>query len=74
MVNAICNEIDLRHNYLKEKTLQSIYFGGGTPSLLNNEQLVSGSSDKTIKIWDLASAICFKTFQSDSCITSVDIL
>ncbi|MEI7978617.1 MAG: radical SAM family heme chaperone HemW [Bacteroidota bacterium] len=40
MVNAICNEIDLRHNYLKEKTLQSIYFGGGTPSLLNNEQLL----------------------------------
>ncbi len=40
MVNAICNEIELRHNYLNEKTLQSIYFGGGTPSLLNNEHLL----------------------------------
>jgi oxygen-independent coproporphyrinogen-3 oxidase len=27
-------EIELRHVYLTDKTIQSIYFGGGTPSLL----------------------------------------
>lgn len=31
---AICEEIKLRKNYLSEKKLHSIYFGGGTPSLL----------------------------------------
>ncbi len=40
MVHAICNEIILRHHYLQDKTLQSIYFGGGTPSLLNQNQLL----------------------------------
>ena len=40
MVNAICKEIALRQNYLQDKNLQSIYFGGGTPSLLNQKQLL----------------------------------
>jgi len=40
MVNAICKEIALRQNYLYDKNLQSIYFGGGTPSLLNQKQLL----------------------------------
>jgi oxygen-independent coproporphyrinogen III oxidase len=39
MVDTICKEITLRHEYLKEKTLQSIYFGGGTPSLLDQRDL-----------------------------------
>ncbi|MES2380255.1 MAG: radical SAM family heme chaperone HemW [Bacteroidota bacterium] len=39
MVEAICKEIHLRHHYLQDKTLASIYFGGGTPSLLNNQQI-----------------------------------
>ncbi|MBK9564918.1 MAG: radical SAM family heme chaperone HemW [Saprospiraceae bacterium] len=34
MIEAICKEIELRKNYLSNKTLDSIYFGGGTPSLL----------------------------------------
>ena len=39
MVDAICREIELRKDYLTHKTLTSIYFGGGTPSLLSNENL-----------------------------------
>jgi oxygen-independent coproporphyrinogen-3 oxidase len=39
MVNTICHEIDLRHSYLAVTELQSIYFGGGTPSLLSNAHL-----------------------------------
>lgn len=39
MANVICKEIDLRQNYLQDKNLQSIYFGGGTPSLLSQQNL-----------------------------------
>ena len=35
MIAAIIAEINQRKDYLTDKTLQSIYFGGGTPSLLD---------------------------------------
>jgi oxygen-independent coproporphyrinogen-3 oxidase len=35
MVDAICKEIELQKDYLRNKKLQTIYFGGGTPSLLS---------------------------------------
>ncbi len=38
MVASICHEIELRSEYLNEE-VDTIYFGGGTPSLLNKEQL-----------------------------------
>lgn len=40
MVDAICKEISLQQNYLgKDKVLKTIYFGGGTPSLLSEKEL-----------------------------------
>lgn len=36
---AIAKEIELKSNYLVSKSLQSIYFGGGTPSLLTESEL-----------------------------------
>ncbi len=39
MIDAMVNEINLRHNELNTKHLQSIYFGGGTPSILGYEDL-----------------------------------
>ncbi|WP_101359174.1 radical SAM family heme chaperone HemW [Raineya orbicola] len=39
MVKAICQEIALQKDYLQNKTLQSVYFGGGTPSLLSKQDL-----------------------------------
>jgi oxygen-independent coproporphyrinogen-3 oxidase len=41
MVDALVMEIALRKNYLGDNSipLETIYFGGGTPSLLNEEQL-----------------------------------
>ena len=39
MVTAICREIELQRNYLPTPTLDSIYFGGGTPSLLSESEL-----------------------------------
>jgi oxygen-independent coproporphyrinogen-3 oxidase len=35
LIEAICQEIVLQKNYLSSNSLQTIYFGGGTPSLLN---------------------------------------
>jgi len=39
MVEAICQEISFQKDYLKRASLESIYFGGGTPSLLTSNQL-----------------------------------
>ena len=38
MVNAICFEIELRKEEIKEP-VETIYFGGGTPSLLSIEEI-----------------------------------
>jgi oxygen-independent coproporphyrinogen-3 oxidase len=39
MVNALCNEIAAQKDYLGGAELQTIYFGGGTPSLLSATDL-----------------------------------
>lgn len=39
MVEAICKEIDLQQDFLSDKNLSSIYFGGGTPSLLETTEI-----------------------------------
>ena len=39
MVNAIASELRTRIDYLEGKPIDSIYFGGGTPSILNEEEL-----------------------------------
>ena len=40
MVAAILQELALRKAYVKGETLDTIYFGGGTPSLLSQADLV----------------------------------
>lgn len=37
IIDSVCLEIEQRKDYLEDKNLQTIYFGGGTPSLLNEE-------------------------------------
>lgn len=39
MVDAICKELEMRRGYLDNALIESIYIGGGTPSLLTEAQL-----------------------------------
>ncbi|MFC4162326.1 radical SAM family heme chaperone HemW [Epilithonimonas zeae] len=41
MLSAIKKEIRLRHNELENKFLKSLYFGGGTPSVLSIDEIKS---------------------------------
>lgn len=38
-LNALLKEIELRKDYTGDQTIETIYFGGGTPSLLNNQHI-----------------------------------
>lgn len=39
MVNSIKSELDIQRNFLGSEAISSIYFGGGTPSLLSETEL-----------------------------------
>lgn len=41
LIEAILKEIELQKNYLGTETVETIYFGGGTPSMLAGTELVS---------------------------------
>ena len=39
LINALCQELELRKDEFKNYSVETIYFGGGTPSLLTNAEL-----------------------------------
>jgi oxygen-independent coproporphyrinogen III oxidase len=39
LINALVKEIELSTGFINEKNIETIYIGGGTPSLLNKEDL-----------------------------------
>ena len=53
MVAALLSEIDLRKDYLSKEPIETIYFGGGTPSLLNIQDL-EPLVEKVFSTFDIA--------------------
>ncbi|MEP5338396.1 MAG: radical SAM family heme chaperone HemW [Algibacter sp.] len=41
LIDALIKELELRKDELKNQTIETLYFGGGTPSLLTNSELES---------------------------------
>ena len=39
IIDAICDELSFRESEFKNTTVQTIYFGGGTPSVLEVEEI-----------------------------------
>lgn len=39
LIRALCLELDMQRNYLENESLETIYLGGGTPSLLSGQDL-----------------------------------
>lgn len=66
MISAICFEIEKRKDYLHDTHLQSIYFGGGTPSLLNEGDLhkIFGKLSQHFT-WDQKSEITLESNPDD---------
>lgn len=75
MVDAIIKEIELRKDYLSSKVLTSIYFGGGTPSLLNEREMSRiFSSLSHIYTWDKNTEITLEANPDDlsvECLTDL---
>ena len=56
MLHAMKTELMLRKGELQNKTLQSLYFGGGTPSILSADEIHS-LIDETLKYFSFENDI-----------------
>ncbi len=56
LVQSILSEIDYRINYLPNKNIETIYFGGGTPSLLSEKEIFS-ILEKLYKLYTISREV-----------------
>ncbi len=56
LVKSILTEMDYRINYLPNKTINTIYFGGGTPSLLSEKEIFS-LLEKIYKLYNVSNNV-----------------
>ena len=56
LVTAILNEMDIRENYLPDRNIETIYFGGGTPSLLSEKE-THLILEKLYKIYTVSNSV-----------------
>ena len=56
MLFAIKNELSLRNNDLRDKILETLYFGGGTPSILEVDE-IKMLMDEVLKYFDFSKDI-----------------
>lgn len=56
MLNAIKTELFLRHSELEDKTIKSLYFGGGTPSVLSVDE-IKFLTDEVLKYFHFSEDI-----------------
>lgn len=72
LVNSIVSEINLRANYLPNKHLNSIYIGGGTPSLLSipELELLFNTLSKHYT-WDITTEITLEANPDDITLTTL---
>ena len=69
--SSILNEKFQFKPYFSDGHTDSVFSLAITP---NGEYIVSGGGDKTIKLWDLSSGKCLRTFEGHSgCVNSVVI-
>lgn len=54
MLQAITKELEIRTSYLQNKSIDSIYFGGGTPSILNADD-IQRLIDKVSKLYNISA-------------------
>ena len=56
MLKSMMKEVKMRKDYLLDKNIESIYFGGGTPSLLNDDEL-SKLIDSIAKYYSISNDV-----------------
>ncbi len=56
MISALLQEMDLRKGYLADKSIKTIYFGGGTPSLLSVNEIAK-LLDRLVEQYEITSDV-----------------
>jgi oxygen-independent coproporphyrinogen-3 oxidase len=74
IIASICKEIEIRKDYLSNKHLDSIYFGGGTPSLMNDNDLENIFKSLSENFtWDSSAEITLEANPDDITIEKIKL-